>query len=167
MSTPLNTSREYGIDARPQLGRGPSALFAHGPHSHSPATQSAIPWGAAFMIILIVMIECLVTRFRLDLTDPVSLNWRFSAQTVKAKSVGCNLLVLGDSLVKHGLLPNVIEHDTGRQTVNLSAARAPTLLSYLLLRRALDAGARPQAIIINTKPAILMADLQFNARYLE
>ncbi len=43
----------------------------------------------------------------------------------------------------------------------------PTFLSYLLLRRALDAGARPQAIIINAKPAILMADLHFNSRYLE
>jgi hypothetical protein len=114
-----------------------------------------------------VMIECVVTRCRLDLTDPVSLNWRYSAQAVKATSAGCDLLILGDSLVKHGLLPSVIEHETGRRTVNLSAARAPTLLSYLLLRRALGAGARPQAIIINAKPAILMADLQFNARYFE
>jgi hypothetical protein len=167
MSTPLKSTREHGLDTRPQLGRGPSDLFAHGPHGHSPRPRTAIPWGVAFMVILIVMIECLVTRCRLDLTDPVSLNWRFSAQTVRAKSVGCDLLVLGDSLVKHGLLPNVIEHDTSRRTVNLSAARAPTLLSYLLLRRALDAGARPHAIIINTKPAILMADLQFNARYFE
>ena len=66
--------------------------------------------------------------------------------------------------MKHGLLPSVIERETGQRTaVNLSAARRP--LSYLLLRRALGAGARPRAIIINAKPAILMADLQFNARY--
>jgi hypothetical protein len=167
MSTSLESSREQAIDARPQAGRRPLAFLVHGPHGLSPKPQSAIPWGAAVMVILIVMIECLVTRCQLDLTDPVSLNWRFSAQAVKAKSAGCDLLVLGDSLVKHGLLPNVIEHDTGWRTVNLSAARAPTLLSYLLLRRAFSAGARPQAIIVDAKPAILMADLQFNARYWE
>ena len=75
------------------------------------------------------------------------------------------MLCLGDSLIKHGLIPGVIEEGTGRRTVNLSAARAPALLTYFLLRRALDAGARPRAIIINAKPAVLLAGPEFNARY--
>ena len=59
----------------------------------------------------------------------------------------------------------MIEEETGRRTVNFSAARAPTLLTYFFLRRALDAGARPRAIIINAKPAVLLAGPEFNARY--
>jgi len=42
----------------------------------------------------------------------------------------------------------VIEGKSGLRTFNLSAARAPTLMTYFLFRRALDAGARPDAIII-------------------
>jgi hypothetical protein len=124
-----------------------------------------IPWGVAGMIGLIVMIECFVGRNWLDFTDPVSLSWRFSADAVKTESPGCELLCLGDSLIKHGLLPGVIEDETGRRTVNLSAARAPALLTYFFLRRALDAGARPRAIVINAKQAVLLAGPEFNARY--
>ena len=117
------------------------------------------------MIGLIVAIECFVARNWLDFTDPVSLSWRYSAAAVQTESRGGELLCLGDSLIKHGLLPAVIEEGTGRRTANLSAARAPTLLTYFFLRRALDAGARPRAIIINAKPAVLLAGPEFNARY--
>ncbi len=117
------------------------------------------------MIGLIMAIECFVSRNWLDFSDPVSLSWRYSAATVGTESPGGDLLCLGDSLIKHGLMPEVIEKETGRRTVNLSAARAPVLLTYFLLRRALDGGARPQAIIINAKPAVLLAGPEFNARY--
>ena len=127
--------------------------------------RTATPWGVAGMIGLIVAIECFVARNWLDFTDPVSLSWRYSAAAIQTESRGCDLLCLGDSLIKHGLLPGVIEEGTGRRTANLSAARAPTLLTYFLLRRALDAGARPRAIIINAKPAVLLAGPEFNARY--
>ena len=126
---------------------------------------TAIPWGVAGMIGLIVAIECFVAQNWLDFTDPVSLSWRYSATAIDTESPGCELLCLGDSLIKHGLLPGVIESGTGRRTANLSAARAPALLTYFFLRRALDAGARPRAIIINAKPAVLLAGPEFNARY--
>ncbi len=129
------------------------------------ARRTAIPWGVAGMIGLIVAIECFLARNWLDFTDPVSLSWRYSAAAVQTESPGCDLLCLGDSLIKHGLLPSVIEEGTGRRTANLSAARAPALLTYFLLRRALDAGARPRAIIMNAKPAVLLAGPEFNARY--
>jgi hypothetical protein len=136
-----------------------------GARRNSPTCPGAIPWGFVGMIGLIVVIECFVGRNWLDFSDPASLSWRFSAAAVATESPGGELLCLGDSLIKHGLLPGVIENETGRRTVNLSAARAPTLLTYFFLRRALDAGARPRAIIINAKPAVLLAGPEFNARY--
>ena len=75
------------------------------------------------MIALIVVIEWFFGRNWLDFTDPVSLSWRYSAEGVATEAPGCELLCLGDSLIKHGLLPRVIEEETGRRTVNLSAAR--------------------------------------------
>ncbi len=38
-------------------------------------------------------------------------------------------------------------------------------MTYFLLRRAVAAGARPRAIIINAKPAVLLANPEFNIRY--
>jgi hypothetical protein len=165
MSTPRSTSRPRLIDARPaSISVRPHALEAD---RSAPAVgrRTAIPWGVVGMIGLIAVIECFVARNWLDFTDPVSLSWRYSAAAVPTESPGCELLCLGDSLIKHGLLPGVIERGTGRRTANLSAARAPALLNYFFLRRALDAGARPRAIIINAKPAVLLAGPEFNARY--
>jgi hypothetical protein len=93
------------------------------------------------------------------------LSWRFSAEAAAARAPECDVIVLGDSLVKHGLVPSVIERETGRRTVNLSAARGPALLSYFLFRRALDAGAQPSAVILNAKPAVLLGGLDYDARY--
>jgi len=114
---------------------------------------------------LIVAIECSVARNWLDFSDPVSLSWRFSAEASTTQAPGAEVLCVGDSLVKHGLFPAVIEQATGRRTVNLSTARGPALLTYFLFHRALDAGARPSAIIVNAKPAVLLGGPDYDARY--
>jgi hypothetical protein len=147
----------------------PCAVAAHAlasdRHAQTPDRPNAIPWGALGMIALIVVFECFLARNWLDFTDPVSLSWRFSADAVRRESPGCELLCLGDSLIKHGLIPSMIEDQTDLRTANLAAARAPALLTYFLLRRVVDAGGQPKAVIINVKPAVLMAGPEFNARY--
>ena len=137
------------------------------PISPSDRRNSRIPFGVLGMIGLVVVIECFVGRNWLDFSDPVSLSWRFSAEAARTGAAGSQLLCLGDSLVKHGLVPSVIEEESGRRTLNLSAAQAPTLMTYFLLRRALDAGSRPEAIIVNAKPAVLIGGPEFNARYFQ
>ena len=116
------------------------------------------------MVALLVGIESAVARHWMDLTDPVSLSWRFSAQAAENDARECQVLCLGDSLVKHGLVPSVLERATGQRTVNVSAAQASTLLTHSLLRRALESGARPKALIVNAKPAVLLGGPEVNAR---
>jgi hypothetical protein len=116
------------------------------------------------MVALLIVFETFVARHWVDWTDAVSLSWRYSAQAAETDSLDCELLCLGDSLIKHGLVPSVIERTAGQKTVNLSAARASTLLTYSLVRRALDSGARPKALILNAKPAVLLGGPEFNAR---
>jgi hypothetical protein len=48
--------------------------------------------------------------------------------------------------------------------VNLSAAQASTLFTHSLLRRALESGARPKALVVNAKPAVLLGGPEVNAR---
>ena len=134
-----------------------SALLARPKHN-------SIPWGLAGMVALVFTTESFVVRHWLDLTDPVSLSWRYSACAARTEVRDTQILCLGDSLVKHGLVPSVIERTSGQKAVNLSAARASTVLTYCLLRRALDSGARPKALIVNAKPAVLLGGPAFNAR---
>ena len=75
MSTPLKSESQRSIDAPPKFWKRPSAFLAHGPHALARRGPSAIPWGVAVMVGLIVIFECLVTRYRLELTDPVSMSW--------------------------------------------------------------------------------------------
>ncbi len=130
----------------------------------NPNFPTAIPWGALGTIGLIVAIECAVARNWLDFSDPVSLSWTYSVRAAETQAPGSDVLCLGDSLVKHGLIPSVIEHVSGRRTVNLSAARAPALMTYSVFQRALEAGARPSAIVIDAKPAVQLGGPEFNAR---
>jgi hypothetical protein len=117
------------------------------------------------MVVLIFGIEAAVLRRWQNLSDPVSLNWRFADRSARNGAAGCDVLFLGDSLIKHGLVPSVLQRETGLRSVNLAAARAPTLLTYFVLRRALESGSRPSAIVIDTKPAVLIGGVDYNAHY--
>jgi hypothetical protein len=131
----------------------------------APRRRGAIPCGFLGMVAMILAIESWVARNWRDFSDPVSLSWRFSAHAAATRAPESAVVCLGDSLVKHGIFPAVLERATGRRSVNLSAARGPTLLSYFLLRRALGAGARPDALVINAKPAVLIGGPDYDMRY--
>jgi hypothetical protein len=117
------------------------------------------------MIGLVATIEAGLSRRWLDFSDPVCLSWRFADQAARNDAKGYDVLCLGDSLAKHGVVPSVLAEESGLRSVNLAAARAPALLTYFILRRALDSGARPRAIVIDTKPAVLIGGVEYNEHY--
>ncbi len=173
-ATPFGTARMSISESSPSTqtvaGRPSSrADGSHAAQTDHPATvrrrRNAVPWGFAGMLVLVFTIEGAVARRWLDYSDPVSLSWRFSAEAAREQAPTRDLLCLGDSLAKHGVIPELIERESGLRTVNLAAARAPTLMTYFVLRRALDAGAYPSAIVINTKQAVLIGGPDYNAAY--
>ncbi|WP_406695103.1 hypothetical protein V5E97_29100 [Singulisphaera sp. Ch08] len=128
--------------------------------------STSIPWGLLGMLGLLALIECgVVARHPLDFSDPVSLSWQLSAQATHRDAPGCTILGVGDSLVKHGVIPSVLEAETGERVCNLAVARGPAPATYFLLRRALDAGARPKAIVVDFKPGVLVGSPRYNLRY--
>src|SRR5262249_6522434 len=130
--TPIRSSRS--ATARPLAHfHGAHAAAADRPQAARNAT-SAIPWGVLWMLGLVVVIESWVGRNWLDFSDPVSLSWRFSALAAQREAPARDLLCLGDSLVKHSLIPALIERESGLRTFNLAAARCPTWMSYFLFR---------------------------------
>jgi hypothetical protein len=74
--------------------------------------------------------------------------WRRPGQSVP-KTRECGLLAFGDSLVKYGVFPKVIERRLGLRAYNLAMPGGRAAGSYFLLRRALDAGARPKAVFVD------------------
>jgi hypothetical protein len=115
-------------------------------------------------VVLLFIIECTIERHSIELTDPVSLSWRFSAQTTETDAPRSQVLCLGDSLLKHGLIPSIFAGDSSLRPVNLAAAQGSTLLAFSLLQRALDSGAQPRALIVNAKPAVLLGGPEVNER---
>ncbi len=124
-----------------------------------------IPWGFLGALVAIVAAESIVAPRWRELSDPVSLSWRFADEAARHDAKGKDLLFLGDSLVKHGLIPSVVEASSGLSGANLAAARGPALLTDFILRRAIESGARPSAIVIETKPAVLIGGADYNAHY--
>jgi hypothetical protein len=114
------------------------------------------PLGLLGMISLVWGAESCLWVHHLNWLDITSLTWALSGRAAdRGEVVWSDVLCFGDSLLKFGLLLGVIERRTGRRAYNLgvNAGRAPG--SYFLLRRALRAGARPRAVLIDYEPNML------------
>ena len=127
--------------------------------------RRVVPWGLLGMLGLIVAIETIVARDVLDFSDPVSLSWRLAARSARDEAPSRPVLCAGDSLVKHGLIPKVIAARSGLASVNLAVARGPAPATFFLVRRALEAGARPAALVVDFKPNVLVGGPRYNVRY--
>ncbi len=117
------------------------------------------PWGLVGMLVLVGLGEAIVGHVEPSIVGVEPWDWRRTGQAaslspeVRAASVLC----FGDSLVKLGVQPRVLEAGLGenRRAYNLAlcAGRAPS--SYFLLRRVLEAGARPEALVVDFNDSFL------------
>ena len=64
------------------------------------------------------------------------------------------ILVLGDSLAKLGVVPRAIEERTGRRTFNLALSGGQATTSLAVFRQAPSAGARPEAVVVDFFPTL-------------
>jgi len=117
--------------------------------------RSRLPWGLLGMIALVIAAEGAVTRHADAVTRPEGWDWWLSGRAARGEAAGSKVLCFGDSLVKYGLQPRVLEARLGRpvRSLALSSGSAPS--SYFLLKRALDGGARPEAVIVDFAREIL------------
>jgi hypothetical protein len=130
-----------------------------------PRGRCIVPWGLLGMLGLVVAIERFVAQDLLDFSDPVSLSWRLAACAARDAAPGQTVLCAGDSLIKHGLIPRVIAARSGLAATNLAIARGPAPATFYLVRRALESGARPAALVVDFKPNVLAGGARYNRRY--
>lgn len=123
-----------------------------------------VPRGLLGMIGMIILIESAISCHHLDFTRFYIHDWRSIGSTVRSRSPDCSLLCFGDSLVKFGVLPRVIQDQTDARVYNMSLCGGQATSSYFLLRRAIEAKARPTTVLVDYAPHLLMAGPSHNLR---
>ena len=127
--------------------------------------RSRLPLGLLGMLALVAAVETGLARHPLQFVDTATLSWRLGLEAVPREAARCEVVCLGDSLVKIGVMPEVIQRGTGHRAYNFAMAQAPAPATFFLLRRLLDAGARPRAIVVDFKPSVLAGGPKFSLRH--
>ena len=108
-----------------------------------------LPIGLVGTLALIAVVEGRLGRHDRDFASMWAAAWERSGRVVAEEAPRAEVLTFGDSLLMHGLAPSVVEAGTGRPTYNFAVFKGQAASSYFLLRRALEAGARPAVILLD------------------
>lgn len=155
------------VRAWSRLRRSPGAAarwffqFARSARNHR---TSRLPHGLIGMVGLVIAIECAVSQ--LGSVDTCRsqrpLSWRQSCDSVADSEAKADILCFGDSLVKLGVLPRVIEESLGLSAYNLAVLAGQPASSFFLFRQVLASGHRPRAVIVDFSAPLLTLPLRTN-----
>lgn len=116
---------------------------------------SRVPAGFLGMLVSIACVEAILAGHELDVVTPEHWQYLQAGRDAVEQARGCDLLILGDSLAKFGLLPAVVGKHAGLRAYNLAIGGGHATSSCELLRRAYESGARPSAIVVDFSPYLL------------
>ncbi|MBV8266688.1 MAG: hypothetical protein JO252_10215 [Planctomycetaceae bacterium] len=122
------------------------------------------PWGLLGMLALVAAVELFWVRDNLGITSDQALSWKYAGRRAERRARGCGVLCCGDSLVKMGVMPRILGRELGCRAFNLALYNGPAPASYFLLRRAVRAGARPSAVVVDFVAGILAEGPRSKAR---
>ena len=125
----------------------------------------SLPWGLVGAVALIVIGEQLVVRNVPDLVLPELREWAWCGEAARSIAPRCDVLCFGSSMTNMALMSDLIEQHTGYRTYNLALCWGPTPAHEALLRRALRAGARPKAILVEFHPHSLSVEPSRGSRF--
>lgn len=123
------------------------------------------PAGVLGMVAIVVAVESFVAADWARLTEASALAWPLGVEAAKGEAIGARVLCFGDSLVKSGIVPEMLEARLGGPAYNLALPASTAPAHYFLLRRALRAGARPSAIVVDYMPGLLLGTPDFGLPY--
>ena len=128
-------------------------------------SRSRWPAGFLGMLALVATVEATIARHPLRFNDTASLSWRLGFEAISREARSCEVACLGDSLVKIGVIPEVIRSGSGRSTYNFAMAQAPAPATYFALRRLIESGGHPSAIVLDFKPSVLAGSPRYSLRH--
>jgi hypothetical protein len=134
-----------------------TAIRARFPSTERTLRSPCCPRGLIGAVALILVAECYVApRARVpEPTGRVELSWRAAARAAAGTEGSADILCVGDSLIKLGILPSVLEDRLGSTAYNLGVLGGQAPNSYYLLRTVLETGNRPRAVIVDFSEHLL------------
>lgn len=130
----------------------------------TPTRRSPIPAGMLAALTLVAGLEVCAFRPRNDLAAFIPASWVEASRAARHDAVSADVLFLGDSQVKGGLLPSAFESQSRLRAYNLATIGGQPAAALALLRQAIDSGARPRAVVVGFYPGLLAADSRINVR---
>ncbi len=142
------------------------ARSSSAPGSHAdaaiPASRPRRNWPAGLIgaVGLIALTNGLIASDpgEVDAHSRLGVSWQSAYHGAAGDPGGAEILCFGDSLVKLGMLPRVLESRLGESAYNLAVLGGQPPSGYFLLRRVLASGHRPRALIVHFSPLLLDTD---------
>lgn len=123
------------------------------------------PRGLAGMFAIVLVVESFLGSRDPGFTAHAIDIWTDARTQASGPEVRSSaLLCFGDSQIQQGLLAPVVGERLGAPVYNLAVPAGQPAAAYALLRRALDAGARPKSVAIGFFPGMLAAGLRIGVR---
>lgn len=114
-----------------------------------------LPAGMLAMLGVVVLVEALIALNQEQWQSLDFATFQFTRRAIDTGKANTDLLVLGDSVLKLGLQPKVLQERLGLTSYNLAHSGGQAPDTYFALRQALARGARPKAILIDCNPFLL------------
>ena len=131
-----------------------------------PGRSGGGRWPAGFLgaLALILLLDRAVARLpvRSEHGSRLASSWESANRSASGPDAGAEVLCFGDSLIKLGVVPRVLEARLGLSAYNLAVLGGQPPTADFLLRRVLEAGHRPRALIVNFSPLLLGLDPRVN-----
>lgn len=112
------------------------------------------PAGLLGMVALVAAVEGVLAHHELDTRSLEAWDCLATRRAAVREAKAGDVLCFGDSLMKLNLAPSVLAAH-GIRAYNLAICGGQAPMSYFVLRRALEAGARPRAIIVDYSPPLM------------
>jgi hypothetical protein len=120
------------------------------------------PFGFLGAMALILAVEGWIVEHKDACLGAGQWGYRIARTRADSGDPRRGVLCFGDSLLKAGLAPTVIEAESGLPAYNFAMVGGQAPGHYFLLRRAIEAGTRPRAIVVEYLPRLMAADPVYN-----
>jgi hypothetical protein len=130
--------------------------------SESPEPRrSRWPAGLVAALVLGFLVERGIDRRGHDFLSSLQWDWQ-GARESASRSQDAQIICLGDSLLKEGVLPAIIEARLGTKAMSLAVNAGHPSAHRALFETATGRGARPSIVVVESEPWLMSSGFRYN-----